>query len=188
MLGWVPVREVIFRSMRRLILLRHAKSDWPNGIADRDRPLAPRGRHDAPRMGRYLAQEALMPDRVLVSPALRTRETWELVAPHLLGMPEVESDARLYEATAARLLAVLREQPANAHVLMLVGHNPGTEDLADTLVAGGPDTSRDIMQEKFPTAALAVIDLPIDDWADVRPESGRLDRFVTPRGLANADS
>ena len=187
MLGWAPISEVIFRSMRRLILLRHAKSDWPTGIADRERPLAPRGRLDAPRIGRYLAEEALMPERVLVSPARRTRETWELVAPELQGLPHVQSEPRLYEASTARLLTVLREQPASAHVLMLVGHNPGTEDLAETLVAGGPGQMRDTMQEKFPTAALAVIDLPIDDWAEVSPESGRLDRFVTPRGLAATD-
>ncbi len=173
--------------MRRLILLRHAKSDWPDGIADPERPLAHRGRLAAPRIGQYLAQEALMPDRVLVSPARRTRETWELVAPQLPGIPHVLSEPRLYEASATRLLSLLREQPASAHALMLVGHNPGTEDLADTLVGGGPGIARESMQEKFPTGAFAVIDLPIDDWADVVPETGRLDRFVTPRGLAIAD-
>lgn len=173
--------------MRRLILLRHAKSDWPEGIADAERPLAPRGREAAPRIGAYLAQEALTPDRVLVSPARRTRETWDLVAPHLLGLPEVVSEPRIYESTAARLFAVLRQQPAASHVLMLVGHNPGLEDLAETLAGGGARPARERMQEKFPTGALAVIDLPIDDWAAIAPETGRLDRFITPRSLAVED-
>lgn len=173
--------------MRRLILLRHAKSDWPDGIADLERPLAARGRAAAPLVGAYLARESLIPDRVLVSSARRTRETWELVAPCLPRLPDTENEPRIYEASCARLLAVLRDQPADVHTLMLVGHNPGMEELAETLVHEGPLLARDAMGEKFPTGAVAVIDLPIDDWSAVAPKLGRLDRFIVPRSLAAED-
>ncbi|QRG05459.1 histidine phosphatase family protein [Xanthobacter dioxanivorans] len=173
--------------MRRLILLRHAKSDWPDGVADPERPLAPRGRTAAPRIGIYIAREELVADRVLVSPARRTRETWDLVAAQLPPVKVVASEPRIYDASASRLLSVLREQPRDAHSLMLVGHNPGLEDLAEMLAAGGSATYLSKMSEKFPTGALAVIDLPVDDWSLVAPGSGRLDRFVTPRDLPGAD-
>ncbi|MFG1463597.1 histidine phosphatase family protein [Xanthobacter sp. DSM 24535] len=171
--------------MRRLILLRHAKSDWPVGIVDPERPLASRGRAAAPLIGSYMAAQELVPDRVLVSPARRTRETWELLAPALpaTATATVLSEPRLYEASVNRLLGVLREQPREVHALMLVGHNPGLEDLADVLTDQGPAPARALMAEKFPTGALAIIDLPIDDWEDVAPQTGRLDRFVTPRLL-----
>lgn len=170
--------------MRRLILLRHAKSDWPEGIADLERPLSARGRGAAPLMGRYLAREGLVPDRVLVSPARRTRETWDLVCAEVDGIPQPVSEPRIYEASAARLLGVLREQPDACHTLLLIGHNPGFEGLADTLVQHGSAAARGAMEEKFPTGAVAVIDLPVDKWAEIVPETGRLDRFVTPRMLA----
>ncbi|MFS8038257.1 SixA phosphatase family protein [Xanthobacter sp. AM11] len=173
--------------MRRLILLRHAKSDWPDGIADPERPLAPRGRTAAPRMGAYMAAQHLVADRVLVSPARRTRETWDLVAPQLPAVKVVASEPRIYDASAARLLGVLREQPRDAHTLMLVGHNPGLEDLAEMLTLGGAAVHMVRMAEKFPTGAIAVIDLPVDEWSATVPGIGRLDRFVTPRDLADAD-
>jgi len=179
-----PSFERLVIAMRRLILLRHAKSDWPNGIADPERPLAPRGRTAAPRIGSYMAHEQLVPDRVLVSPARRTRETWDLVAAQLPPVRMVASEPRIYEAAAARLLAVVREQPREAHCLMLVGHNPGLEELAGMLAGAGPASHLTKMSEKFPTGAFAVIDLPIDDWSDILPESGRLDRFVVPRDLS----
>ncbi|MFG1400792.1 SixA phosphatase family protein [Xanthobacter sediminis] len=169
--------------MRRLILLRHVKSDWPNGVADQERPLAPRGRGAAPRLGAYMAQQGLTADRVLVSPARRTRETWELVCGQMPPVPTVASEPRIYEASAARLLSVVREQPRQIHTLMLVGHNPGMEELAASLIASGaaPDLQR--LSEKFPTGGLAVIDLPVDDWSAATPASGRLDRFIVPRDL-----
>ncbi len=170
--------------MRRLILLRHAKSDWPDGVADPERPLAPRGRTAAPRMGAYMDQEGLTADRVLVSPARRTRETWELVSTAMPPVGEAKSEPRIYDATAARLLSVVREQPREVHTLMLLGHNPGLEDLADLLVTSGATLPLNQMAEKFPTGALAVIDLPVDDWSEVVPGTGRLDRFVTPRSVA----
>ena len=173
--------------MRRLILLRHAKSDWPDGIADPERPLAPRGRTAAPRIGAYMAHEQLVADRVLVSPARRTRETWDLVAAQLPPVKVVASEPRVYDASAARLLSVVREQPKEAHSLMLVGHNPGLGDLAALLVSTGAASHLSKMAEKFPTGALAVIDLPVDDWCEVAPGTARLDRFVTPRELTGND-
>lgn len=169
--------------MRRLILLRHAKSDWPEGIADPERPLAPRGRQAAPRIGRYLFTEGLIPDRILLSPARRTRETWDLVSAEMRGIPAAVSEPRLYEASATRLLSVLRDQPADSHTLMLVGHNPGFENLAEALIQHGSAAARGALEEKFPTGAVAVIDMPVDDWSAIVPETGRLDRFVTPRML-----
>lgn len=173
--------------MRRLILLRHAKSDWPDGVADPERPLAPRGRASAPRIGTYIAHEELVADRVLVSPARRTRETWDLVAAQLPPVKVVASEPRVYDASAARLLAVLRDQPREAHSVMLVGHNPGLADLASLLATSGPAAHLSKMMEKFPTGGLAVIDLPIDEWSAIVPGSGRLDRFVTPRDLPGSD-
>ncbi|WP_454917207.1 SixA phosphatase family protein [Xanthobacter sediminis] len=169
--------------MRRLILLRHAKSDWPDGVADQERPLAARGRGAAPRIGVYMAQQGLVADRVLVSPARRTRETWELVCGQMPPVATVASEPRLYDASAARLLSVVREQPRQIHTLMLIGHNPGLENLATSLIASGaaPDLQR--LAEKFPTGALAVIDLPVDDWSAATPGSSRLDRFIVPRDI-----
>ncbi len=168
--------------MRRLMLLRHAKSDWPAGLPDLDRPLAPRGREAAPRMGAYLAAEGLLPDLALVSPARRTRETFALVEPHL-GSPESRTEPRIYEAPAERLLEVVREAPPEALALLLVGHNPGFEDLARRLVGHGDRYAFARMSAKFPTAGLAVIDFAVEDWREVAPRGGRLDRFVTPKAI-----
>ncbi|MGE4371759.1 MAG: histidine phosphatase family protein [Xanthobacter sp.] len=169
--------------MRRLLLLRHAKSEWPNGIADPERPLAPRGRAAAPRMGAYLAREKLLADKALISPARRTRETWDLLSSHLTPLPLMATEPRIYEAPVARLLTVLREQTSNVQTLMLVGHNPGLEELSLTLCASGATDTLERLGTKFPTGALAVIDLPVDDWQAVVPSIGRLDRFITPREL-----
>lgn len=167
--------------MRRLMLLRHAKSDWPDGIADLERPLSPRGRDAAPRVGAYLAAEGLVPDRTLVSPARRTRETFDLVSSRMPALRSVSSEPRIYDASAARLLSVVREQPKEVHLLLVIGHNPGLADLAESLIVGGAAAAMSRMGEKFPTGALAVIDLPVDAWSEVAPAIGRLDRFITPR-------
>jgi phosphohistidine phosphatase len=174
--------------MRRLLLLRHAKSDWSvGGQRDIDRVLAERGRKVAPLVGRYLARHALRPDRVLVSSARRTRETWDFVAPAFTDAPAVAYEPRLYEAAPKLLLEVVREAPDNAHTLMLVGHNPGMQQLADLLVGAGDIRARQSLVEKFPTAAFAVIDFPVDRWRGVEPSTGRLDRFVTPKMLDGED-
>lgn len=168
--------------MRRLMLLRHAKSDWPPGMADLDRPLNDRGRAAAPLMGRYLAEEGLLPDLALVSPARRTAETFDLVAPSL-GDVASRTEPRIYEAPAERLLEVVRETSDDVRALLLVGHNPGSEDLARRLVGHGDRYAFARMSEKYPTAGLAVIDFAVERWSEVAPRGGRLDRFVTPKAI-----
>jgi phosphohistidine phosphatase len=170
--------------MRRLMLLRHAKSDWSlPGQSDHDRDLAPRGRKAAPLMGRYLAEHGMVPDQVIVSTAKRTRETWRLVAGMLPKQPRVDFEDRIYEASPRDILAAIADTPASARSLLVVGHNPGFQDTANLLVESGDQRLRDSLADKFPTGALAVIDLDIDDWAAIRPGIGRLENFVTPRAV-----
>ena len=169
--------------MRRLLLLRHAKSNRPAGVADRDRPLAARGREAAPVMGRYLADELLLPDLVLISPARRTMETWEMVAPMLPEKPGTHVEPRVYEAKAERLLHVVREAEPGIRTLLMIGHNPGLEQFASLLTGHGDRYASARMAKKFPTCGLAVLDFAIEDWRDVAPRGGRLDRFVTPASL-----
>jgi phosphohistidine phosphatase len=168
---------------RRLLLLRHAKSAWPDGVADHDRPLADRGLKAAPRMGAYIAAKGLVPDLALVSTARRTQQTWEKVAGELPPSIEQRDLDDLYEAPAARLAALLHAMDPSVRTLLLIGHNPGFHDLALGLVGNGDRESRTRLQEKFPTGALVVIDFEAHFWDDVRPRSGVLKRFVTPRSL-----
>lgn len=120
---------------RTLILLRHAKSDWTGSVPDVERPLADRGRGQAPLAGRWLASRAERIDLAVVSPARRARETWELVAAELPVAPPARPDDRVYAASAERLLEVVRDLPEDAGTVILVGHNPGMEELA-SLLAG----------------------------------------------------
>jgi phosphohistidine phosphatase len=173
--------------MRRLMLLRHAKSDWTrSGTRDHERALAPRGREAAPRIGAYMAHHGLTPDLVLCSTATRARETWDLVAPAFADAPPAIYEGRLYEAGADALFDFVKATKPGAHVLLLTGHNPGLHDFAQRLIASGDTDARQRLTEKFPTGALAVIDFAIDDWRKLHPRSGRLDRFVVPRALATA--
>jgi phosphohistidine phosphatase len=170
--------------MRRLMLLRHAKSDWSlPGQSDHQRDLAPRGRKAAPLMGRYMADHNLVPEHAIVSTATRTRETWRLVADMFPNNPTVEFEDRIYEASPRAILAAIAEAPRSASSLLVVGHNPGFHDTANLLVESGDKRLRKTLSEKFPTGALAVIDLDIEDWAGIRPASGRLESFVTPRAI-----
>lgn len=169
--------------MLRLMLLRHAKSNWPAGVADRDRPLAARGREAAPLMGGYLAEELLLPDLVLISPARRTVETWELVAPMLPEKPATQYEPRIYEARTSALLDVVQETEPAVKTLLMVGHNPGFEELAQSLTGHGDRYAAARMSQKYPTCGLAVLDFAIEDWRDVAERGGRLDRFVTPASL-----
>ncbi|AKR54416.1 Phosphohistidine phosphatase SixA [Devosia sp. H5989] len=170
--------------MLRLMLFRHAKSDWPRDVDDRDRPLSERGRKAAPQMGRFMAEAGLVPGLVLVSPARRTRETWER-ASETMGddLPAMREDSRLYLAPFGLLLKVIGETPPSVPSLMLVGHQPGLQELAIRLVGSGGIEDRTALGAHFPTAALAVIDFEQEAWPDILPASGRLERFVTPKLL-----
>jgi phosphohistidine phosphatase len=174
-------------SMRRLMLLRHAKSDRsPPGASDRDRPLEVRGQETAPKIGAYMAKHGLVPDQALCSTARRTHDTWTLVASAFAKAPPVRFEERVYDATADAILDIVRETADTARSLLVVGHNPGLHDLAGLLIASGDVEARERLREKFPTAGLAVIDFAYDDWRKVHKRAGRLDRFVTPRTLTGA--
>jgi phosphohistidine phosphatase len=168
--------------MRRLMLLRHGKSDSPSGVSDIDRPLAMRGKEAVPRIATHMAEEQLFPDLALVSPARRARESWDLLAPKLGEVP-ARSEPRIYEAPPERLLAVIRELGPGVRSVLLVGHNPGLEDLAKLLIGHGDRYAFARIAKKYPTAGLAVLDLAIEGWRELKPRSGRLDRFVTPKSL-----
>ncbi|QFR32743.1 histidine phosphatase family protein [Ancylobacter sp. TS-1] len=165
--------------MLRLLLLRHAKSDWPEGVPDIERPLAARGRRGAVAIGAYMADEALLPARALVSPARRTLETWEIATRGWPTHVQPVYEQAIYEAPSEHLLGLVRGQEAFSPLLIL-GHNPGMEAFAAALLRR---EQRAKVLPKYPTGALAVIDVPIERWADLRPGRGTLERFVTPRAL-----
>lgn len=168
---------------RRLILLRHAKSAWPEGVADEERPLAPRGQKAAPIMGEYMAREKLVPDLVLVSPAKRTQETWSLIKNKLPTSLEVRDCAGIYEAAATDILKILNEIEPVHRTVLVIGHNPGLQELAQSLVKTGDPEALEEMAAKYPTAGLAVIDFDTEGWQGIGKATGRLEQFVTPRSL-----
>lgn len=168
--------------MRRLWLLRHAKSSWDDPqLADADRPLSKRGRRAAEAMRRYLDDAGVRPDLVLCSSALRTRETLAAVLPGLGRELDVRIEPRLYTFSAGQLLDRLLEVPDDALSVLLVGHNPAIGDLAGKLAREGERLAD--LEGKFPTAALALLDLEVDSWSATRPGCGVLAAFVTPAEL-----
>jgi phosphohistidine phosphatase len=170
--------------MKRLLLLRHAKSSWGDDrLGDFERPLAPRGVHAAGAMARFLADEGLVPDLVLCSAAKRTVQTWTRIADKLGGKPKVRIEPELYLAEADALLDRLRAAPDKSATVMLIGHNPGMETLARLLAGAGDAAALRRMKAKFPTAALAVIDADVAHWSELARRRGRLVRFVTPKDL-----
>jgi phosphohistidine phosphatase len=172
----------------RLLVLRHAKSEKAApGMLDRERPLNARGVRDAATMGAYIAHHRLAPDLAVVSTARRTRETWERLAAELSAPPPPLYEQRLYSAGADAILAAIRHIDGTARTLMVIGHNPGLHELARTLIASGDVEWRERLNERLPTAGLVVIDFAADDWRKLHAHGGRLERFVTPRSLAEAE-
>ena len=167
---------------RTIALLRHAKSDWPEGVADLKRPLALRGRRDAPVAGRLLRDRIGEPDLVLVSPAQRTRETWQLAAAAYPHVPHTEIADDVYDASVDDLLLLLRATSADRRSVVVIGHNPGLEELAFSLsdATGDPEAIK-AMGTKFPTSALAVLRTQ-RAWAHLVAESCVLQSFDVARG------
>ncbi|GHE09262.1 SixA phosphatase family protein [Streptomyces alanosinicus] len=168
--------------LRRLIVLRHAKSAWPEGVEDHRRPLAPRGLRDAPAAGRALAASDCLPDLALCSTAERARRTWELASAEWGTPPPVRYDPRLYGADVPELLEVVREAPPEVETLLVVGHNPGLEELVLELARDGLDDTLDRVRTKFPTSAIAVLSWHGAGWPALAPGEGLLTSFTVPRG------
>jgi phosphohistidine phosphatase len=177
--------------MRRLMLLRHAKteSDTPSG-RDRDRRLDNRGRDDAAEIGGWIGRHPPFPALVLVSDAVRALQTWEIAweaIKELVPAPQVELLPELYGADVSQLLETIRNASvADPKQLMLVGHNPGMHELAIALAGSGDPAGRGALADNLPTAGLAIFDFEIDDWADVGIRHGRLEQFVSPKLLKQA--
>ena len=172
--------------MKRLYLLRHAKAAPADPQQDdHARALTVRGMHDASAIARYLRKNGFAPEMMLISTSARTRQTADLVLREIDAKPEYRE--ALYLAEAGKILGLVQAAPAGISGLMVVGHNPGLEELA-TLLAREPvrrkeRARRDVLEEKFPTAALAVLDFAIEKWRDIRPGEGVLADFVRPRDL-----
>lgn len=149
--------------MKTLLLMRHAKSSWKESkLADHERPLNKRGRHDAPMMGELLIERELVPQKILCSSALRARQTAELLAENAGYSEEIIYSDRLYLAEADEYFSALRELPDDIDRVMLIGHNPGLETLLQ-LLSG--------QIQSLPTAVIAHLTLPVDSWADISSET-----------------
>jgi phosphohistidine phosphatase len=168
--------------MKRLYLLRHAKSSWDDPrLIDRDRPLAPRGRRAARIIGEHLHQKGIAPELVLCSGSRRTRQTLERIAPVLGKGADVRIRRELYAASAAELLEVLRDVPDGVESVMVIAHNPGIQDLALRLAREGPELAR--VRRKFPTAALATLEVD-ESWRELGLGGAVLVSFVKPKELS----
>jgi phosphohistidine phosphatase len=179
--------------MRRLMLLRHAKTehDAPSG-RDQDRRLDQRGTKDAAEIGSWIGGHPPFPELVLVSPAVRARQTWEIAweaMRHHAPEPKVEFVPDLYGADPSDLLQAVRQAGiADPKRLMLVGHNPGMHEAALMLAGSGDPAARKALADNLPTSGLAVFDFAVDDWDDVGFHRGRLLLFVSPKLLKQASS
>ena len=171
--------------MKRLFLLRHAKTEQADKDtpADADRVLTERGRSDAPLVGREMRKKGYQPDLILCSPSARTRQTLELALAEFGGSPEIRSVDSIYAAGARDILALVRGLPREVQRPMVVGHNPSFEEIAALLVGDAGAANFDAFGEKFPTAALAVIDFDVADWKEVEPGAGKLTDFIKPKDL-----
>ena len=162
--------------MKTLLLLRHAKSSWDApALDDFDRPLAPRGERDAPRMGRALRERGVLPDLIVCSPAVRARQTCDAFVAAAQLSVEPQLDKAIYGASADELMKLIRGLPAHSACALMVGHNPGMQDLVSRLAG---------VDEEMPTAALACIVFDAERWDDVEEGRGRLDWLLKPKQLA----
>ena len=178
--------------MRRLMLLRHAKTehDAPSG-QDQDRRLDDRGRLDAAAIGSWIGRHPPVPEAVLVSTAVRAHQTWDIAGEAIkdatrepAAQPRVEFMADLYGAEPAQLLQIIRmAEVTDPKHLLVIGHNPGMHELALALTGSGDATAKKAIEDNLPTAGLAILDFDIDDWGDVAFRRGKLVRFTSPKLL-----
>lgn len=161
--------------MKTLLLLRHAKSSWDEpSLRDFDRPLAARGKRDAPRIGKELARRGPLPDLIVSSPSARTRATIKAVRTAALLEAEPQFEDSIYGASSGELIKLIRRLPGEKNCVMVVGHNPGLEDLVARLTGAS---------ERMPTAALACIEFQIGRWEDVEDGEGKLAWLLIPKAL-----
>lgn len=170
--------------MKRLYLLRHAKTEQANKDtpADAARALTETGRTDAPKAGRAMRAKGYLPDLILCSPSTRTRQTLELANAELRSDAPVEFLNVIYAAGAARLLALFQGLP-DVQAPLVVGHNPGLEDSAALLIASGQASGEEFAGQKFPTSALLVLDFDIETWKGLAPHTGTVVDFICPKDL-----
>jgi phosphohistidine phosphatase len=169
------------------MLLRHAKAVPADArTRDRDRALDSRGQQDAPKIGAYMALHRLVPDRALVSPAKRTRETWTLAAQAFAAPPPASFEDRIYDAGPQTILDLIQEQDTACLSLLILGHNPTLHRVALGLIAAGDLEAREQLREALPTSGLVTIEFAFESWAKLHLQGGRLDHFVTPRSLEAA--
>lgn len=171
--------------MKTLGLFRHAKSDWGDPRArDFDRPLNQRGERGAALMGRHILDRGTRFDRVLASPAVRVAETIEIASKAFGRTFPVEWDRRIYLASSATLLDVLRDLDGEPAAVLMVGHNPGLEDLIFDLVPDdGTSPLRDEVEIKFPTASFAILEIPAERWSEIEEGTARFVHLTRPRDL-----
>jgi phosphohistidine phosphatase len=166
--------------VKTIHLLRHAKSSWSETeVADHERPLARRGQRDARRLAKQLGPRGIAPALVLCSSAKRSRETLELIARSLSAKTKILVEDELYAASAEALLQRLRRLPDVIPSTLLIGHNPGLQDLALMLAGRGPGV--DALRERFPTCALVTLHNPAATWGELAPGSAQVIDCLTPR-------
>lgn len=174
--------------MRKLTLLRHAKSSWSDRAkADIDRPLSARGRRGALKIGTYIEKNKIFPDLILCSPSRRTRETLAQIDPFLPDGTEVKIEKSIYSAgTGSGLIAYLKSSAIEEVHVMIIGHNPTMQQMALDLAERTADNGYDLIERKYPTGALTQIKFDIDDWRDLGGR-GKLAHFITPKMLPGPD-
>ncbi|MGW0663823.1 SixA phosphatase family protein [Streptodolium elevatio] len=164
---------------RTLVVVRHAKADWPD-VPDHERPLADRGRQDAPQIGNWLVGQRVHPDHVVCSTAQRTRETWKLMGKVFDPKPHTSYDDRLYDASAQTLLYVVQETPDDVETLVLIGHNPGVATLVSALAGSSDGDALERAREKYATSGIALMRFE-GTWGDLNEKGAHLAAFETPR-------
>jgi phosphohistidine phosphatase len=168
--------------VKTLYVLRHAKSDWGDeSLRDFDRPLNHRGRKAAKAVGHEMRDRGIRPDLVIASPAVRAKETLERVIDGFGEELRATEDRRIYEASTGTLMEIVRGAPDDSDHLMILGHNPGFQNLVELLTE--PSALHEEAGEKFPTGALAEIRFPVDRWSEIAPYTGQLEDLIKPRDL-----